>query len=103
MKELIALFLIYLVFFLYSIILYRKSFYIQKKIVYLLIPVYLVTIYLYFELVHYIDILLMENEIYFGFGHASIMLVLLFILAYLTAFVFIILYFIQKRKRTIDK
>lgn len=99
MREFIALLIIYLIFFSYSIVLYRKLFSLKKSKVYLLVPLYLISIYLYFEVINYIHIRLRESKIYFDFGHASLMLVLLLLAAYLTAVVLIVLY-ILKRKRS---
>lgn len=98
MKEFLILLVVYFLFFLYSIILYRKSLFVNKKLVYILIPIYLVSIYLYFELINYIHIGLRENNIYLEFGHGSILLVLVLILAYLTAFIFLIIYVLKSRK-----
>lgn len=98
MREFIALLIIYLIFLGYSIVLYRKLFSLKKSIVYLLIPLYLLSIYLYFDFINYIHIRLRENKIYFDFGHASLMLILLLFTAYLTAIVLIVLYFFKRER-----
>lgn len=64
----------------------------------MLIPIYLVSIYLYFELVNYIHIMLRENNIYLEFGHGSILLVMVLVLAYLTAFIFLVIYILKSHK-----
>ena len=103
MKEIIALIIIYLIFLLYSIALYKKAFNIDKKWLYFFIPVYLLSIYLYFELMNYVHIFLRHRRIYFDFGHASLMLIVLLLLAYLTAIILIILFIIRNRNHAIRK
>jgi len=103
MKEVVALVVIYLVFFICSIILYQKAFYVNKKWLYLLIPAYLLVIYLYFEFINYIHFILREKGFYFEFGHASIWLIISMLLAYLTAIVLVTIFFIRSRKRSSHK
>ena len=98
MREFVALLIIYMIFLAYSIVLYRKLFSFKKGKVYLLIPLYLLSIYLYFEFINYILIRLRENKISFDFGHANIMLILLLSAAYLTAVFFIVIYFFKRKK-----
>ena len=103
MKEVIALVVIYLVFFISSIVLYKKSFYVNKMWLYLLIPVYLFLIYLYFEFINYIHTVLRENGFYFEFGHAGIWLIISMFLAYLTAIILLVIFFIRNRNRSSHK
>jgi hypothetical protein len=55
---------------------------------------------MYFEMINYIHIFLREKGIYLEFGHASIWLIILMILAYLTAIILIILFFLRRKNRT---
>lgn len=100
MKEFMALFVVYIIYFAFSILLFRKAVLIRSSWFYVGALVYMVLIYFYFELVNFIHILLRERGFFLEFGHASISLILLMLFCYFTSVVLIIFAFIKRRRKT---
>lgn len=67
------------------------------------IIVYLVLIYVYFEVVNLAHIFLRNNKIYLELGHSSIKLIWILVLSYLIAILTIAFAIILKRKNRKDK
>ena len=100
MKSFLVLALIFAIYFIASVYLYKKAVHIKTKLLYILIPVYLILIYVYYEVVNLIHNSLRDNDIFVEFGHASIRLIGLLILSYLTALVFIVSLAFARKKAT---
>ena len=103
MKEIVILGGVYMLFFVFSIMLYRRAISMNKKLLYVFIPLYFVGIYFYFELINYVHILLREQGIYMEFGHASITLIMVMGFTYLTALVLLVLFFKKRNKSSSGK
>jgi len=97
-KEVISLFLIYMLFLLSSLLLYKKGLQMKKSSLYFYIPAYFVSLYLYFELINYLHVSFRERGYFIEFGHASVGLILLMIISIVTGLLLVIQLFL-KRKR----
>ena len=90
MIEIIALLTIYIVFFAASLFLRNWMIKVRTNWVYVCIPIYLLAINSYFDLINWYDHFLSDKKIYLGFGHANLDLLLLCLLTFITALFFII-------------
>jgi hypothetical protein len=97
MNDKLILLGIYLIFFGFSYIAYRNSHHMKSGLFYLLVLFYLIAIYAYYEMINSINIGLRNRGHSVNFGHASLSLILVMALSYLTAIVFVVLA-IQKRR-----
>jgi len=77
MKEIIALVVIYIVFVIGSLFFYKRVFNVKLIWFILFLPIYLVSVYLYFEVLNQTKDYLRDNGIYLEFGEANLYLVLL--------------------------
>ena len=98
MTETISLVAIYAIFFLVSVLLYRKAYFVKGVILYLYIVVYFVLIEFYFRGITQLQIFLAEKGIQISFGHASISLVLLSFATYFSGLVFVIVRLFNRSK-----
>ncbi len=85
MKETLILIGIYLLFLTLSFLLRRVMLKVNLKWLILIVPVYLISIYFYFDLAVRIHQTLRERGIYLEFGHGEIMLLELELACYITA------------------
>ncbi len=99
MKEIFILVAIYILFFLISRLLYKKSFQLSGTWFYISVIIYLTFAYLYFEGINYAHIKLREKAVYFEFGHSGILLIMTWMLAIITGLILIILA-IHKRNQS---
>jgi len=90
MIEIIALLTIYIGFFAASLFLRNWMIKVRTNWVYVCIPIYLLAINSYFDLINWYDHFLSDKKIYLGFGHANLDLLLLCLLTFITALFFII-------------
>ena len=90
MIEITALLIIYIVFFIASLFLRKWMIKVRTNWVYVCIPIYLLAINSYFDLINWFDHFLSDRKIYLDFGHANLDLLLLCLLTFVTALFFII-------------
>jgi hypothetical protein len=95
MKEIFVLVIIYVIHLIASILFYRKMVAMKSASKYLALVGYLILTYVYFELINVGHRRLRDAGYFFDFGHASIMLLITFVLSCVTAIVFIILIIVK--------
>lgn len=99
MNEYIILSLVYVVFLVSSYLAYRNALRLRRGMMYIAIVIYFILIYAYFELVNTIHIHLRNKGVFLEFGHASILLIWVLIISFLTGIGFVIL-LLRKSKRS---
>ena len=99
MKELIILGTLYIVFIIISFCFYNKMISVKKGYFIILILIYVLFIYFYYDGFDLIHGLLREKGIYLEFGHASEAIVLLFMLSLVTGIVIIYAAFLKRYKQ----
>jgi hypothetical protein len=100
MKEIIALSLIYIVFFAVSLLAYKKMVKLKLIWIFVFIPIYIYSIYLYFSALVALHNYLRDRGIYFEFGHADLELILLSLFCFISAAVFVLLIFVERKKNS---
>jgi len=98
MKETSILIGIYLLFLTLSLLLRRVMLKVNLKWLILIIPVYLISIYFYFDLVVRVHQFFRERGIYLEFGHSSLLLIELCVFTYISALVMLVHVFYLKYK-----
>ena len=98
MKELLFIAIVYGVFLIATIVFYRMAKRFGNLASIILAICYLIGIYFYFEMINQLHIYLRDKKIYLELGHASLTLVLIFFISYLTAFIAIGIFIFQKRR-----
>jgi hypothetical protein len=102
MIEITALLIIYIVFLVASLLLRKWMIKVRTNWIYVCIPIYLLAINSYFDLINWYDDFLRDRKIYIDFGHAKLDLLLLCLLTFVTALFFIInIIYKRYRKRAI--
>ena len=96
MKELITLSIIYISFFVASFFFYKKMIKVKLIWVCIFIPIYLIGLYLYFDLLIELHNCLRDRQIYLEFGHADEVLLLLEAFCFLNVGVLVILICINR-------
>jgi hypothetical protein len=100
MNEIFILIVIYAAHLVASLIFYKKVVLVKGALMYLYLIGYLVITYLYFELINVGHRALRDAGYYLDFGHASIMLLIVFFLSCLTAVVFVVLVVVKFYRMT---
>lgn len=99
MKVIIVLLIEYLIFITLSILIRYWMIKVKTNWIYLVVPVYLLAINSYFDLLNWLTNSLREKSIYLDVGHANIGLLILCLIFYITAIVFIINIIILRRRK----
>ena len=98
MKELLVLAVVYLIFLFLSLFLRKLMIRINKRWLVLIIPIYLISIYFYFDLIVMIHQNLRNDNTYIEFGHSGLLLLQLCGFSYITAIALIVNVFYQRYK-----
>ena len=95
--------IVYIVFLIICYVFYKIGISVKELWFIALIPVYLICIWQYFELVNQFDNYLLHNKIlYIEFGHASLELLVLMLFCFLNAFVMIGVVFYERKSKDIN-
>lgn len=98
MKEIITVILIFILFLIVSFYFQKKMVLVNKKILIIGILIYFVLIELFFEAILKFNRYLKTIKVYFDFGHANLLMVLLYFVCFAGAVGFVINIFIIRGK-----